>query len=214
MANEAQEKLFEIFVKLAGEQVSTLSAMVDTSQQLAGSLGEVVKQINVTKAGAVQSSTSTSKTGDPSGGPLSVVEGIASTVIHNALGAVPVIRGILSLFGGGDDKPPEPSLVKYVLPPSIHFQAAETESGFTAVDFDQSGLARSFDGAGETRPEMPGPRQNTQANMPVPSGGQQITVHVDAMDARSFLDRSSDIAAAVRNAMLNLNSINDVMNDL
>jgi len=42
----------------------------------------------------------------------------------------------------------------------------------------------------------------------------QITVNVQAMDARSFLDRSSDIAAAVRDAMLNMNSINDVMNDL
>ena len=53
----------------------------------------------------------------------------------------------------------------------------------------------------------------------VPASGQgtsapQITVNVQAMDARSFLDRSSDIAAAVRDAMLNLNSINDVVNDL
>jgi len=37
---------------------------------------------------------------------------------------------------------------------------------------------------------------------------------VQAMDARSFLDHSSEIAAAVRTAMLNLNSINDVVNDL
>jgi hypothetical protein len=42
----------------------------------------------------------------------------------------------------------------------------------------------------------------------------QITVNVQAMDARSFLDRSGDIAAAVREAMLNLNSINDVVNEL
>ncbi len=34
------------------------------------------------------------------------------------------------------------------------------------------------------------------------------------MDSQSFLDRSSDIAAAVRNAMLNLSPINDVVNDL
>ena len=42
----------------------------------------------------------------------------------------------------------------------------------------------------------------------------QITVNVQAMDARSFMDRSNDIALAVRDAMLNLNSINDVVNDL
>jgi hypothetical protein len=34
------------------------------------------------------------------------------------------------------------------------------------------------------------------------------------MDSRSFLDHSSEIAQAVRDAMLNLNSINDVVNDL
>jgi hypothetical protein len=37
---------------------------------------------------------------------------------------------------------------------------------------------------------------------------------VQAMDARSFLDRSNDIAAAVRDAMLNMNAINDVVNEL
>jgi hypothetical protein len=42
----------------------------------------------------------------------------------------------------------------------------------------------------------------------------QITVNVSAMDARSFMDRSGDIAAAVRDAMLNLNSINDVVSEL
>ena len=42
----------------------------------------------------------------------------------------------------------------------------------------------------------------------------QITVNVQAMDARSFMDRSNDIALAVRDAMLNLNSINDVVNEL
>ena len=46
------------------------------------------------------------------------------------------------------------------------------------------------------------------------SNHAQITVNVQAMDARSFMDRSGDIAMAVRDAMLNLNSINDVVNDL
>ena len=42
----------------------------------------------------------------------------------------------------------------------------------------------------------------------------QITVNVHAMDSRSFLDHSNEIALAVRDAMLNLNAINDVVNDL
>jgi hypothetical protein len=42
----------------------------------------------------------------------------------------------------------------------------------------------------------------------------QITVHVSAMDSQSFMDRSTDIANAVREAMLNLHPINDVVASL
>ncbi len=48
----------------------------------------------------------------------------------------------------------------------------------------------------------------------LPAPPPQITVNVQAMDARSFLDRSNDIALAVRDAMLNMNAINDVVNEL
>jgi hypothetical protein len=42
----------------------------------------------------------------------------------------------------------------------------------------------------------------------------QITVNVSAMDSQSFMDRSNDIASAVREAMLNLHPINDVVASL
>jgi hypothetical protein len=44
--------------------------------------------------------------------------------------------------------------------------------------------------------------------------GQSILVQVQAMDSQSFMDHSQDIAQAVRQAMLNLNSLNDVILDL
>lgn len=47
-----------------------------------------------------------------------------------------------------------------------------------------------------------------------PANPQQIMVQVQAMDSQSFLDRSQDIAEAVRQAMLNLHSVNDVISDL
>jgi hypothetical protein len=46
------------------------------------------------------------------------------------------------------------------------------------------------------------------------SQGQSILVQVQAMDSQSFLDHSNDIAAAVRQAMLNMHSVNDVIADL
>ncbi len=89
--------------------------------------------------------------------------------------------------------------MNYALPPRIDFQAAETARGVVQMDYGQGGQPRGF----ESELQQTG-------NNSVPA----ITVNVQALDARSFLDRSSEIAAAVRDAMLNLNSINDVVNDL
>ncbi len=44
--------------------------------------------------------------------------------------------------------------------------------------------------------------------------GHSILVQVQAMDSQSFMDHSQDIAQAVRQAMLNMNSLNDVILDL
>lgn len=44
--------------------------------------------------------------------------------------------------------------------------------------------------------------------------GQSILVQVQAMDSQSFMDHSSDIAQAVRQAMLNMHSVNDVIAEL
>jgi hypothetical protein len=42
----------------------------------------------------------------------------------------------------------------------------------------------------------------------------QIHINVQAMDSRSFLDHSDDIARAVREAMLNMHALNDVLNEI
>jgi hypothetical protein len=66
------------------------------------------------------------------------------------------------------------------------------------ADYDQMGMPRAY--------------SPTQGSTAVPATA--INVNVQAMDARSFLDHSNEIAQAVRQAMLNLNSINDVVSDL
>jgi hypothetical protein len=119
------------------------------------------------------------------------------------------------LFSGSDEPTP---LTKYTLPSAIQFQAAETRDGLTTADYDQSGAVRAYPsrGTGDGGSAIgglgigDGIAPSSAKETPAP----QITVNVQAMDARSFLDRSGDIAAAVRDAMLNLNSINDVVNDL
>jgi hypothetical protein len=131
---------------------------------------------------------------------------IAKTVLKSGLGLAPLVGSILGLFGGGDSEEPSP-MVKYALPPSVQFRGASTEGSISGLDYDQMGMPRPYDGRS-------GGQAGESTDVRQASGGPQITVNVQAMDARSFLDRSGDIAAAVREAMLNLNSINDVVNEL
>ncbi|HEY3840015.1 MAG TPA: hypothetical protein VGL72_25765 [Bryobacteraceae bacterium] len=62
------------------------------------------------------------------------------------------------------------------------------------------------------------PLDNGQMGSAASSSNSQqshnILVQVQAMDSQSFMDHSHDIAQAVRQAMLNMNSLNDVIQDL
>jgi len=58
------------------------------------------------------------------------------------------------------------------------------------------------------------PAGQTPAAQTAGSGAAQITIQVQAMDSRSFLDHRDEIAQAVREAMLNSHSLNDVVSEL
>jgi hypothetical protein len=100
------------------------------------------------------------------------------------------------------------------MPPSLDFQAADSGGVLTSASYDQMGTPRAVGG------EPPSPPSSTAASSaggvssPAAAAPAQTPSNVETMDARWFMDHSADIAAAVRNAMLNLNSINDVVNDL
>src|SRR5207249_856589 len=100
------------------------------------------------------------------------LESIASTVFTSGFGLVSLVSGLFGLFGGGSSPEPPP-LVKYAMPSPIEFQAAESASGFTNVDYDQTGRPRSYGGGGG-------------GSSAAPAGAPAITVNVQAMDARSF----------------------------
>jgi len=148
---------------------------------------------------AVQAGTSGGGLGagqaSKNGGSGSTAGTIVKDVLKSGFGVVSLVSALAGLFGGSDGDTPAP-LVKYALPAAREFTAAETGSGLAAVDYDQSGMPRALNAGARA------------------SSPPQVQVTVQAMDARSFLDRSTEIAAAVREAMLNLNSINDVVNDL
>lgn len=120
--------------------------------------------------------------------------GILST-IAGGFGVGPIISGLIHLFGGGG-KPEPPPLVRFELPEAVsRVESAGVPGGSVAeVSYGQNGLPRAVGGG-----------QATQ---------QPITVNVQAMDSKSFLDHSEDIARAVRDAMLYSHSLNDVVTEL
>jgi len=171
MASRTQQSLYDTFQTLAGGS-AVVSALQNTATQI-----------------SVLTSNSAQSTG-------SAVASAITKVFTSGLGLVPLIGGLLGLFGGGHQEPPP--LVKYTMPDSISFQGADTGASVQLADYDQMGMPRAYG--------------STQAGTAAPA--TSINVTVQAMDARSFLDHSNEIAQAVRQAMLNLNSINDVVSDL
>jgi hypothetical protein len=147
--------------------------------------------------------SSSSSAGSSSG---SSVLSVASKVLESGLGLVPLVRGLLGLFGGGTPDPPP--LVKYSMPQQLNFQGADIGAGISAADYDQLGLPRTYSPSVGSVAGGPSSQSTASASSP------NIQVTVQTMDARSFLDHSTEIAQAVRSAMLNLSSLNDVVNEL
>lgn len=204
MSSNTQEELYKTFAAVSGKQASNLD-------QIANSLAGVVAQISKVVPAAPTAPAAPAQTGSPAStgnSTLSTVESVASTVLKSGFGMVPLVSELLGLFGGGGTPAPAP-LVKYAMPAKLDFEAADTGSELSSSDYDQFGMPRAY-----TPGTVNGPSGNGSSSGSSAGPAPQITVNVQAMDARSFLDRSSDIAAAVRDAMLNLNSINDVVNDL
>jgi hypothetical protein len=136
---------------------------------------------------ALGQNTTTRGSGSSIGG---TVEGIASSILGGGLS--PIISSLLSLFGGSST-PSGSVQTPFLLPPPVDYRAGLTGTGqVTAVDSGQNGQVR------------------TQSASVAP----QVTVQVNAMDSKSFLDHSDDIANAVKSALLNSHSLSDVIGDL
>jgi hypothetical protein len=189
MAGKIEDALMSEFEGLFEKGGAELTHSLAEAVKLASATGSA----SATTAGTNTHGGSATATKDSGGGGVDIGS-IASTVLEGGLGIVPLISGLAGLFGGGDSEAP-PALEKYTMPPAISFQSAESEGGLVASDFDQTGAARAYAPVGA-------------------AAAPQITVNVQAMDARSFMDYSGEIAQAVRGAMLNLSTLNDVVNDL
>jgi hypothetical protein len=160
------------------------AAGVGVDQQLA-SITQELRQLSVVSQAVVE----TVKASAPAARVESTGSSVARTVTNFfSLGLSPLISGIVSLFGGGGGDNEPPPLVPFVAPASVRVNAGVSSSstGVFAVDNAQN----------------------------LPRAVPAVTVNVSAMDSRSFLDHSHEIAAAVRQAMLESTTLNDVIREV
>ena len=133
-------------------------------------------------------------------GPSNSGSSLADTVLGQfrgglgVLGVSPILAGLSRLFARGGESEPEVSpFPKFVLPNGLSVvagQGGQDLSAPFAVEYQQGHVAR-----------------------PVTGSAPQITVQVQAMDSKSFLDRSQDIAQAVRLAMLDSGVLTDLIRE-
>ena len=222
MASTTQERLYESFAEASGGESQGTGSSGSATEELVSALEQVVSGPNSQEGGqrTAETRTSSAASGESSGGTGSTILSVAETVLGSGLGLVPLVGELFALFGGGGASAP-PVLEKYAMPESQSFEGADTGGGINAADYDDMGRPRMYSGT-PNGTRMPGGREAVSAAAAGAgagastgtAGAPQIQVNVQTMDAQSFLDHSSDIAEAVRQAMLNLSSLNDVVSDL
>lgn len=109
------------------------------------------------------------------------------------LGLSPIVSLISGLFRRTKQPEQPPELPKIEMPDPLSWNlgvSSPSIPGVGTVSYSEAGL----------------PKRTTVRN--------QVTVQIQAMDARSFLDRSGEIASALRSAMLHSSSINDVVAEM
>lgn len=118
-----------------------------------------------------------------------------SAIIDRFSGGLPMLglaRSLIRLFTGGSAEPSTLAPVRFELPEPLRLEAGlGAEVGPRAVDFDQFGR----------------PRLGASPRMI----GAPVSIQVQAVDSRSFLDHSDEIARAVREALLNSHALSDVL---
>ena len=178
------EVLAGLISRLDSGNGSVAGRLTDTSQSAPASAQAV--------ASSAQSSQSSS-IGKEVLNAINPAGGTSATNILTSLFLGPLLKGIFSLFGSGGEEPP-PALTKFQFPGDIRTDASaglrsDGENG--AASYDAFGLSRQ-----------------------APASQTSIHVSIQALDARSILDRSDDIAAALKQAMLSNHEINDHLGEI
>jgi len=159
------------------------------------------------------------------GGKSGILGGLSSGLL-GGLGVGQLLSGALGLLGLGSSSKTLPPLQRFTLPDSRQLVATIPHSPRLlpvppTVRLGSNAIAAGSQ-ARSVSPvaQVPASRgSSTGLNASTPGGqlansGHQVHVHVSALDTQSFMDRSNDIAKAVKNALLQSSSLNDVISEI
>jgi hypothetical protein len=191
-------------LRLADVARSSIPASTAGSGENAATLASHFRALGAAaqeQAGALTANTQalTMNTASQGGGAASTAGNIAKSAAKSLAGGLTLYRlgtAIAGLFK--KEQPEPPPLATYTLPPAIRFEGAaprDHSEPILGADYGQDGLPRA----------IPASARYT---------APPITIHVQAIDSRSFLDHSSEIAGAVREAILNSHILNDIVSEL
>lgn len=121
-------------------------------------------------------------------------------------GVGPIVTGLIKLFGGGSDEAKDVTApVRFELPDAVRVNAGLTpDRSLAQISYAQGNQVRA-DGMRQS--------EGRSANPDAPAL-PAIQIQVNAMDSRSFMDHSDEIAQAVRTAMLRSHSLNDIISEV
>ena len=183
-----RDVLTGLISRLDSGNASTLGNLTNFSQ-VATSAITTVSQAASSAAQTTQNST----IGKDVLSALNPIGGMSATNILTSLFLGPLWRGVFSLFRHGADEP-APVLTKFPFP-------EDTRTDVSAgLRINGENSVASHDALGLSRR--------------APTSPTSINVSINALDARSILDRSDDIAAALKQAMLSNHEINDNLSEL
>ena len=140
------------------------------------------------------SAVTSSSTGKDLLNAINPISNSKGTNILTSLFLGPLWKGLFSLFGGGGGEQEAVPLTRFSFP-----EQART---------DLAASLRSDGQSSSVRTDAFGLTQAAPVSQPL------IQISIQALDARSILDRSDDIAAALKQAMLSNHEINDNLNEI
>jgi hypothetical protein len=183
---------------VTGEQSEQDAKVVDTIQALTRQLG-VIEQAFRQNSQALEANTKAaleSTIGRIAGG-VAETRQVAHGMSWGALGSAmsPIVRGILGLFRRKDEGTQVP-LETYTPPAPIRLEAGVFEKReVVPVSYGQGAFPRATGSLSQ-------------------SNTQPVVIQVQAMDSRSFVEHSEEIARAVREALLSNHMIHDAIRDV